>query len=149
MGIQKLLPVPTPADIWTYANRSLNIPSTFETIGLTPATTEQAVVVSGGVAHTKGAYVQLVAASAAVCKGFTAFCARPSGVPSQFYLDIALGAGGAEVVLVPDIPFSFVTNQTVSFYIDARINAGTRISARVQANGISTQLRVSLALREE
>lgn len=60
-----------------------------------------------------------------------------SGADTSTLLDIGVGAPGSETVLIDGIPF-YGHNAITSLMVPIRIAAGTRISARVQSNGLAT-----------
>lgn len=101
----------------TSASQQLTISITFQATGETPGIpvfTALGVaagdsgaqnVDAGGTANTKGAYSQLVASSAAVTQFLLlAWTSDANTGPTntRWAIDIATGAGGAEVVLIPD-----------------------------------------------
>jgi hypothetical protein len=93
------------------------------------------------VANTKGTWTELIAATSFpyrwVCLGITHTNAVATGTCS-FVLDIGVGAGGSEVVVVPNLcvgvqaTIDAVPNGGRSFPLS--IPAGTRVSARVSCS---------------
>lgn len=93
----------------------------------------------GGTINTKGAYSQLTAATTApikqliVCIGNQVNTARTTAF---WAADIAIGAGGSEQIIIPDIPFradSFQDNlDPAIFRYQVDIPSGLRLAMRAQ-----------------
>lgn len=110
---------------------------------------------AGASANTKGAWSQIVASSPIDCQ---MACLQFMGVASTttvdgISVDIGIGAAASEVVLIPDVMNWY--GATVGLFIAVNhvliplvIPAGTRISARAQANIASpgTTMQVNLIL---
>lgn len=98
--------------------------------------------------HVKGAYAQIMAATAAAEAGFLVQLGRTStGV--DFLVDIAIGGAGSETVIVANLACGAGTgaaSRKGAFFIPIPIRAGTRISARCQATTISTTVDVKVHL---
>jgi hypothetical protein len=100
------------------------------------------VVDPGGTANTKGAWTQIAAATSFNWKAMIVrpgFNATLGASHPRYQFDIGVGAGGSEVVLIPDLWWSSDRFGSISsdatwgpFLVD--IPAGTRISCRVQSN---------------
>lgn len=117
--------------------------SVIDILGFTAATTIGTSVDPGGTANTKGAYSQIIASTAVDYSGFC-FClstlSRTSaGTNSNMALDVAVGAGGSEIIIVPD--YQFVTQGTGNAVIpipspwyEMEIKLGTRIAVRSQCS---------------
>lgn len=93
-----------------------------------------ATTVTGGADNTKGAYVQLIASTA---EKYTrlAVVARNNATNVHHLFDIATGAAGSEVVLIPNIYVRRVdTVPDLQIIASVSIPAGTRISARCQGS---------------
>jgi hypothetical protein len=87
-------------------------------------------------AHTKGLWVQIVAALAHDCYGI--FVSTSHGDNNMDYLyDIGVGADGAEVVVVPDVLLSTPVNERFpsGYLVPIFIPRGSRVAARCQADG--------------
>ncbi len=106
---------------------------------------------TGGTANTKGAWVQLTGSTARdYCGLFLHFdnqteTTSPLGVLSL--IDIGIGAGGSEIVLLPDISFwQFITPPVPSFFpfVPVSIPAGTVVSARAQGHTNSTNRNIGV-----
>lgn len=110
------------------------------TYGAAPADSGGVSVDPGGTAHTKGAYSEIVASAAAplrrllVLFGNQANAARTT---CKWLVDIAIGAGGSETIVVADLfvhgsGFELLFPQAVSFPVS--IPAGSRLAVRAQCN---------------
>jgi hypothetical protein len=90
-------------------------------------------------AFTKSAYTQITAATARDYSGFF-FNMLPSALSSgnNTYVDIAVGAGGSEVIIVPNHNFGAInvgaggSRFGLPFFMPTPIPAGTRLAARFQ-----------------
>jgi hypothetical protein len=107
---------------------------------------------STGVAHTKSAYSQLAASSAFACSEIELYVLLGSGATCSHLIDLAIGAGGSEVVVVPNIQSDQSTGGSAgavaSFRLPLEIAAGTRIAVRRQGSGTSNALSLAIALIE-
>lgn len=106
----------------------------------------QGTTITTGAANTKGAYAQLVSATARDYDGifFAVDClnVQNSVAVDAYLLDIAIGASGSEIPIVPNFPFSQTYNSSSSHIVDFEgspspvlftpIPAGSRIAARAQ-----------------
>lgn len=111
--------------------------------GATTATSLGTQIDPGASANTKGAYVQLTASTSAVIQvlmGQWSLGTNNAPATYQWNVDIATGAGGAEVVLIPDItirqqstahPGPIPNSRSMLTYIAA----STRIAARASCGG--------------
>lgn len=122
----------------------------------TPGSSRGVAVDPGGSANTKGSWAQLtastpvdVAALFAVI-GFNNHVARAT--TDQHLLDIGIGAGGSEFVLVPNLFYGWSTtwdgpNDVFFQPFAASIPSGTRVAARAQCDGTAAGDRtIDLAL---
>lgn len=109
----------------------------------TPALSRGINVDPGGTANTKGAWAELTASSSVDVAalfgvvGYNGDIARAA--TASMLLDIGLGAGGSEFVLVPDISFGWGTtwdgpNDVFFQPIAAQIAIATRVAARAQCD---------------
>lgn len=96
--------------------------------------------VTSGVAHTKGAFVELIASTAFGYSGITIQCHNAATDYKDLILDIAIGAAASEEVIVKDfIIGSYGTRESnYSIYIPVGIPAGTRVAVRTQSENVST-----------
>jgi len=113
-----------------------------DAIGFTSASTNGTTITVSTTPGTKSAYSQLIAATARDYIGFFAiFDSQPSFVYGQAAFDIAIGASGSEVVIVPNCLVGAydggVSNKPywpigpLLPFVPLGIPAGTRIAARV------------------
>lgn len=120
----------------------------FEIAGIPGAGAAVGVAVTTGALNTKGAWAQLTAASGIAAAGFV-LDVCPIG-PAEFLVDVGIGAGGSEVVLVSNLLVSVVgvaEGVTVaSIPIPVAIPAGSRISIRAQASVATQTLYCSAVL---
>jgi len=114
------------------------------------------ILTTSGSANTKGSYTQIVASSTfqsnAAFVNLIALLPSASA-PGNNLLDIATGAGGSEVVVVPNIMFEMdsATSGTAlfskgSFTAPLGIASSTRIAARSQSSSSTIQVEFSLTL---
>lgn len=111
-----------------------------ETCGAVTATSLGTSVDPGGTANTKGSWSPLISATtipyrwACVSINHTNIAAAAM----DWGVDIGVGAGGSEVVVVPDLVVGTqTTNDAIpnpAFCFPLAIPAGTRVSARAQCN---------------
>lgn len=115
--------------------------STFVAYGVNTADSGGTAIDPGGVADTKGSYVQITASTSDVIQ-WLAFQNTLGGntapQTNSWYQDLATGAGGAEVVLIPDIP-AFVESGNAANLPKMQpfltyIAASTRIAVRASSN---------------
>ena len=120
-----------------------------QSVGAVTASASGTSVTSGGAGHTKGSWVQLIASTAADCSLVDIALAIDVSSFSDygtFSVDIGIGAGGSEVVVVADLLISSDFNRfnDARFTFPLQIPAGTRIAARCQCNKTSKSVNVSL-----
>lgn len=108
-------------------------PTSYTTYGADTTTTRGALVDAGVATNTKGAYTELSASTGAVTQvlvviGSVGANTAPGALP--WAVDLATGAGGAEVVLLPDLRFvphvDGITPRALTFL--TYIAAGTRLA---------------------
>jgi len=107
------------------------------------------LLTSNVAANTKGAYAQLIASTVGR-NTYLILWARLVGTDS-FLIDLSIGAAGAEVVLIPNIP-AFQPAASIDKIIYAGkvdIAAGSRIAARCQdaSGGLTCRVGGILARR--
>ena len=119
-------------------------------------TVEGATLTSGAIG-VKGAYVELGASSPFACNQVWLQVTRVISVSNTIYgasLDLATGAGGAEVIVIPDIYISesavvitpFTTTPSGEVTVPLAIASSTRLAARWQANAASQQVAIAVTL---
>lgn len=110
------------------------------TVGVVAATT-RGVLVSPGAANVKGAWTQLIAATAARSAGMVLQWQLVAA--GDHLLDIGVGGAGAEVAIVSNLPGTAigVANGNVQnvYRIPIAIPLGSRVSARMQNTAGATQ----------
>lgn len=113
--------------------------SCYDTYGFVSGSTMGTTLTASGTANLKGAYSTIVSSVAHAIQGFfLAFDSQGSGSNTLALIDLAIGAAGQEVVIMPNIlVFSnsagVVMPQTTPF-IPIAIKLGTRIAARCQSS---------------
>jgi hypothetical protein len=107
-------------------------------LAATPNALRLGTTVTAGAAHTKGAYVTLIAATAAatqsVCIMFTE--TQVAAARTDTLLDIAIGPAGSERVILPNILAGWRASARWNpgmLILPLYIPGGTRISARAQS----------------
>ena len=102
-------------------------------------------VPTGGSAHTKGAWTQLVASTAVDASILRVYLGghNSTGVASPALLDIGVGANGAEQVLLPNLDVGFHA-APLNLQLPACVPAGSRIAARAQ--GLRTAVNIPVAV---
>jgi hypothetical protein len=122
----------------------------FTDAGILTAATNGTILSHSGTAHVKGPYTQLVASTAFDAAGFVVAVVNDVSAAAISYLvDIAVGAAGAEQVLVPNLLMdtaSIASRLFGSCWVPLPIAAGSRISARLQNSTTTGTLAVGLTL---
>ena len=98
------------------------------------STFTQVSAVPSGSAHTKGSWVQVTASTSHDFHGISVFSSSYFQ-DNRYLIDIATGAGGSEVVVVPNLYKHAGLN--INPYIPIYIPAATRIAVRSQTNDTS------------
>lgn len=120
-----------------------------ENAGAVTAASKGTTVTAAGSTNTKGSYAQLIAATAFPAQKLVLMFDTPSNSARDFLVDIAIGAGGSETIIISNLLVSTPNDTTFmggSFTFDIRIPAGTRLSARCQCTSSSSTLRASALL---
>jgi hypothetical protein len=126
-----------------------NVNTTYETVGvfLSGPDAGEGTTVTGGAANTKGAaWEQLTAATTSDWAGFMVLVSAANSSGNRFLVDIATGALAAETVIIPNF-FAFPSSVGAGMswaYFPLNVPAGTRISAKLQANGSGGNAQVSI-----
>lgn len=116
-----------------------------ESIGFTAASTTGTAITPNSTAATYGAYAQLVASTPNdyIALFGTSTLAQSSGSMETWLIDIAIGASGSEIPLLPQRQLyggdsinsvSFFGGFTIIPLLPIQIPAGTRISARCMSS---------------
>lgn len=122
----------------------LSLVTGHETIGSDAAASGGVVVTASASSNTKGAWVQLSAASAAEASWIDVIFGSTSTV-GRFLIDIGIGASGAETVLLSNLHFDNGVAQINSaghYRFPVAIPAGSRVAARMQCTSASATMRV-------
>jgi len=108
-------------------------------------------VTSGGANNTKGAYVELIAATAFDANRIVVTVIGQTAALRSSLVDVATGAAGVESVLAANLfivghtgDFASISSATYDLY--ANIPSGTRLSVRSQCSIASTAMRVNAML---
>lgn len=112
------------------------------------ATSLPTAVAASATPHTKGAFVELIASTDFAADTLSLVLTSSLGVAgtdSSCLVDLAIGASGSEVVIVPDLTVGF-TQMGTAFTLPIAIPTGSRISARVQHATGSTVVSMVLQL---
>lgn len=115
--------------------------------------TATGVTVTSGGANAKGAYAELAASTAFACTELQLVIQFTTAASGRVYLfDIAIGAAGSEVVIVPDMCFDGGVGTAVAgggtVSLPVAIPAGTRISVRSQSGAVGATATVVVTLRK-
>lgn len=111
-----------------------------------------ATAVTGGSAHTKGAWAQVTAATTAPCHGFLVCISTTANyaaaTDTSTLLDIGIGGAGSEVVVVPNIGIGYQgpatgVNGTVTT-VPVTVPQGSRVAVRAQSTRTSQNVTVWL-----
>lgn len=112
-----------------------------DTYGWTSASTRGTAVDPGGTANTKGAYSQIVAATTRDHCGLAWMLDNQGDSTlsnASLLMDIAIGAGGSEQIIIPNIIMRMNTagavNPVSSGIIPIQIPAGTRLAVHAQSS---------------
>ncbi|MCI0558754.1 MAG: hypothetical protein MN733_09680, partial [Nitrososphaera sp.] len=99
-------------------------------------------MVTSGVANTKGAYTQMIASTARHYEGAIIRLHSASATSTDFLVDVAVGAGGSEVIVFPDLHMSCISDlmSEAVYFLPIPIPAGTRISARQASNSTTATI---------
>lgn len=111
-----------------------------ETIGADLTNTRGTTVAPSATAHTKGSWVELVAASAADAQAILVVISSyaSSSQTAGYLIDIGIGGSGSEAVAIANLTNAGPAARLATpFYIPLPIPAGTRVSARCQFGGTS------------
>lgn len=109
----------------------------FETIAESTAASRGTALTAPGSNNTKGAYAQLVAASAFAASGLIVTIGHGNVIHDSL-VDIAVGAASSEVVVAANLLCSTREKSSSIYMLPIPIPAGSRISARYQTSNISS-----------
>jgi hypothetical protein len=117
----------------------------FDSIGFDTTNGIGTVITAAGSTNTKGSYTQLVASTAKDYAGL--FIIPDVGATSTatgLLLDIAIGAGGSEQIIIPNWYQHPFLDKMASGFVPVRIPAGTRVAVRCQSATASQTIGISL-----
>lgn len=118
-----------------------------ETCGAVTASSRGTTIDPGAVANTKGAWVELIAATAMPYRWATVCITHVGGLAAvaRWAVDIGVGGAGSEVVLLPDVFLSAGatadSNPASGLSIPLIVPVGTRLAARAQSNNTTATER--------
>ncbi len=115
----------------------------------TLVTTAMGTTVASGAAYTKGSYASLVASTSYEWRGFWLFIggSGASATRRDGVLDIALGAGGSEQVIVSNLLVGWrptLTAGGMQLFLPIRVPKGVQVSARWACATASINLDVGI-----
>lgn len=123
-----------------------------DTYGFDTTTNLGTKVDCGSTANTKTSYVQVTSSTTADLAGIQMFpdCqfSTGTGVNVNFMMDVAVGAAGSEVIVLPNYTFTGFYSTTsglsigASPYFPMQIPAGSRIAVRAQCNQTAAGNRI-------
>lgn len=117
-----------------------------ETLGVNTGTSRGTSIDPGGVAHTKGAYVELASATAFDhCRWLVLWGNQANATPSActWMLDLAIGAAAAEQIVAPDLYITTTTTAAITlgpsaaWVLDVAIPTGSRVAARAAGSNVT------------
>lgn len=118
-------------------------------LGAVLATTKLLAVPAAAGANTKGSWVEVSASAPFDACGFYLQFGGFAVTTQDLLLDIGVGAGGSEQVILSNLPISVGTGfvaTAVQPFIPLAIKAGQRIAARIQSSAASGGVELGLHL---
>jgi hypothetical protein len=106
-----------------------------------------ATPVASATPHTKGSWIQLVAATTADIYGLLVFSTTntsSSAADSSSLLDVGVGASGSEVVAVADLAMGYRGAGNLPYRVPVFIPSGSRIALRLQGAQVSKTYQVGV-----
>jgi|GEM_PF-4649786 len=118
----------------------------WETAGSVPATSLGTTITAGAV-NVKGAYAELIAATTQPANMLMLMIGGGTLASVEYLLDLAVGAAAAEVPILTNLQISGAPGTTTSIpflfvTVPLTVNAGERLSARIQASTASATARL-------
>jgi hypothetical protein len=113
-------------------------------IGAQLASTFGLTVTGSSSTFTKGAWTQVIAATATNIAWVMVMGQTEASSGTAFALDLGTGAGGSEVAIVNNLNFSSTQSGGVCYLLPLQIGVGTRIAARVSSNAASDNFHFTL-----
>lgn len=112
-----------------------------DTVNTAASTVSSLTVTSGGSAHTKGAWTEIVASTSADVASITVNSTAPvgqNGIDTRCLVDIGIGGSGSETVIIPNIAVGNKSSSTAGWLFPVFIPKGTRVAFRSQHAVAST-----------
>lgn len=115
--------------------------------GVNTSTSTAATVISGGTAHTKGAWVELFASTAfnTTWLDLIVMGTANSGANRHMLCDVGIGPAGSETVLIPNVAIG-CAGGIRRYPIPIWVPAGTRIAVRYQTLTTSHPITLQIAI---
>lgn len=107
-------------------------------------------VVASATPHNVGAWVEMVTSAPFTAQTLIVKVigdVQANGINSSCLLDIAFGAGGAEVVKIDNLTIGFMS-KGAAIPLNFEVPAGTRVAYRIQGAPVSQSVSMGVALRE-
>ena len=107
-----------------------------ETAGANAVNSQGTSVSAPGTANTKGTWVELIASTAQAASWLSVLIGNP-GNSGRYLLDVGVGAGGSEAVLLPDLHYDYslgAHKAYVEYRFPVAVAAGSRLAARCQSS---------------
>lgn len=114
----------------------------FESIGADTANSRGTTLTAGNPASTEGSWAELIASTTFDITELR-LQILPQNTFRAYLIDIGIGAGGSEVVLVPNLYVDWTQGIGTVVHLNLSIPAGTRIAARCQCDSASSIVRVA------
>jgi len=108
------------------------------------AATHGTTITANASINTKGSYTQLVASTTYDVCGFWLLLGAAGTSGAAYSVDIAVGAGGSEQIIVADFVFQQAGTVLNSVYFPIGIPAGSRVAARCQSTTTVATINVSI-----
>lgn len=125
----------------------------FEAWGVDTATSMGTLATASASAYTKGSWAELIASTGIDSQQIILQLQR-FGAQAAYRIDIGIGAGGSEVVAVPDINFvvgsdgandaSMYVGRDQTIHIPLTVKAGSRVAIRIESSTGSATARASI-----
>lgn len=123
-----------------------------ETAGAVTVSSEMTDVTASASTNTKGSWVQLIAATDFEASGILIRGGDFQSGGRHFLLDVAIGAEGSEIILIPDLAYMAARGSPQApgsplyYFFPLRVPQGVRLSVRVASSTASSVLNVGAYL---
>lgn len=123
--------------------------SKHEIVGYVSAFTIGTALTANATPGNDGAYTQLIAATANDWNAFTVMLHYGGTSTARGIIDLAIGAGGSEIIILADLPFTHLNSNlrsgTSRIWLPLGIAKNSRIAARIHRCDIASQtMRIML-----